>query len=39
LSYHPKTFADVPFVIVSSLSNVQDAGEWTIAVETSGSLE
>jgi len=29
----------VPLAIVKSLSKVQDAGEWTIAVETSGSVE
>jgi hypothetical protein len=39
LSYQPKTFADVPVAIVRSLSKVHDAGEWTIAVETSGSVE
>ena len=39
MSYQPKTFADVPVAIVSSLSNVHDAGEWMTSVDTSGSSE
>jgi len=39
LSYQPKSFTNVPLAMVRLLSKVHDAGEWTIAVETSGSVE
>ena len=39
LSYQPKTFAVLPCAIVSSLSKMHENGEWTMSLETSGSVE